>query len=51
MSEHTEYTDMTNDELLKLHEEIVEEWDKTNEVFSISDFEEIIRELTLRENI
>ncbi len=42
--------DMTNEELQKVVDEAYEEWDKSNTIFSISDFEECVRELTLREN-
>lgn len=44
-----DYTKLTNEELLNEYNEIVEEWDNSNTVFSLTDFEEIIRELVKRE--
>lgn len=40
---------MTNEQLIESENKIFNKWDKTGEVFSLSDFSEIIRELTLRE--
>ena len=42
--------DKTNEELQEILDEAYEQWDKDNTVFSLSDFEEAVRELTLREN-
>lgn len=40
----------TTEELNKIVEDTYDEWDKRGTIFSLSDFEEAIRELTLREN-
>ena len=39
----------TNEELQSFLDSIIDYWDKTNEVFSLSDLLEIERELTIRE--
>lgn len=39
----------TNKQLQKIVDEAYKEWDESNAVFSLSDFEEAVRELTLRE--
>lgn len=41
--------DKTDEELMEIVEEAYKEWDRSNTVFSLSDFEEAVRELTLRE--
>ncbi len=41
--------EITTEKLLKEYNLIIDEWHKTNEVHSISDFEEIVIELTKRE--
>lgn len=43
--------DKTTKQLLKIVEEAYKEWDKSNTVFSLSDFEEAVRELTIREEL
>ena len=43
------YTKMTDKELDNELIEIVDEWDKTNQVFSLSDLMEIIQEQARRE--
>ena len=48
-SEMEQYDKITTDELIKLENEIFEEWDKHNTVFSLGEYSEIIRELTIRE--
>lgn len=40
---------LSNEELQEIIDESYEQWDKTNTVFSLSDFEEAIIELTKRE--
>jgi hypothetical protein len=44
-----DYSDMTDEELLEVYDEIMEQYEDTGVVESLSDFEEIVRELTLRE--
>ena len=39
----------TTKKLLQMEQDIQAHWDKTNEVYSLSDYAEVIRELTLRE--
>ena len=48
-SDMEQYNKLTTDELIKLENEIFNEWDKHNTVFSLGEYSEIIRELTLRE--
>ena len=48
-SDMEQYHKLTTDELIKLENEIFDEWDKYNTIFSLSEYSEIIRELTLRE--
>ena len=43
------YRKMTNKELDNELIEIVDEWDKTNQVFSLSDLMEIVQEQSRRE--
>ena len=43
------YTKMTDKELDNELIEIVDEWDKTNQVFSLSDLMEIVQEQSRRE--
>lgn len=43
------YTKMTDKELDNELIEIVDEWDKTNQVFSLSDLMEIVQEQARRE--
>ena len=40
-----DYTKMTNEELQEEYDTIVEEWDRSNTIHSLQDFEEIVREL------
>lgn len=42
-------TDKTTEELLEIVEEAYREWDRSHTVFSLTDFEEAVVELTLRE--
>ena len=44
-----EYNKLSTDELVEMENEIFDEWDKHNTVFSLGEYSEIIRELTLRE--
>ena len=39
----------TKEELQKFLDEILDKWDKTNEIYSMTDLLEINRELTLRD--
>ena len=48
--EYDNYSEMSTDKLMKLEQEMSDEYYKTGELFSLSDYAEIIRELTLREN-
>ena len=41
---------LTDKELQQVVDETYKQWDKDNTVFSLSDFEEAVRELTIREN-
>ena len=43
------YTNMTDSEIDNELVEIVDEWDKTNQVFSITDLMELVREQARRE--
>ena len=43
------YTNMTDSEIDNELVEIVDEWDKTNQVFSITDLMELVREQVRRE--
>jgi hypothetical protein len=45
-----EIQDMSTKRLQKEYDKIVEHWDRTGEVFSLSDFEDIILELESRCN-
>ena len=47
--EYDNYSEMSTDQLIKLEQEMSDEYYKTGELFSLSDYAEIIRELTLRE--
>ena len=47
--EYDNYSEMSTDKLMKLEQEMSDEYYKTGELFSLSDYAEIIRELTLRE--
>ena len=47
--EDDNYSEMSTDQLIKLEQEMSDEYYKTGELFSLSDYAEIIRELTLRE--
>jgi len=47
--EYDDYSEMNTDKLLKLEQEMSDEYYKTGELFSLTDYAEIIRELTLRE--
>ena len=40
---------LTIEELIKMEQEIFDEWDKSGNVHSLGDYSEIIRELTKRE--
>lgn len=42
--------DKTTEELQATLDEAYEEFDKSGTIFSLTDFEEAVRELTLREN-
>jgi len=44
-----EIKEYTNDELQNELDNIIDEWDRSNTVFSLTDLMEIVRELTLRE--
>tara|TARA_Y100000296_G_C4949322_1_gene145442 strand:- start:173 stop:325 length:153 start_codon:yes stop_codon:yes gene_type:complete len=44
-----DYSKMSNDELCKLEEEMSDEYYETGHLFSLTDYAEIIRELTIRE--
>ncbi len=44
-----DYTNMTDSEIDNELMEIVDEWDKTNQVFSITDLMELVREQVRRE--
>ncbi len=44
-----DYTKMTDSEIDNELVEIVDEWDKTNQVFSITDLMELVREQVRRE--
>ena len=44
-----DYTNMTDSEIDNELVEIVDEWDKTNQVFSITDLMELVREQVRRE--
>lgn len=44
-----DYTNMTDSEIDNELVEIVDEWDKTNQVFSITDLMELVREQARRE--
>ena len=44
-----DYTNMTDSEIDNDLVEIVDEWDKTNQVFSITDLMELVREQVRRE--
>jgi hypothetical protein len=43
-----ELKDLSNEELQASYEEVIEQWDNENTIFSLTDFEEIIRELVRR---
>lgn len=43
------FEELTYEELLKIINDIYEEWDKSHTVASLSDFEEAVREATIRE--
>lgn len=45
-----DYSKLTNDELFNKYNENIEQWEKENTIFSLTDLTEIIREMTLREN-
>ena len=47
--EYDNYSEMSTDKLMKLEQEMSDEYYKTGELFSLTDYAEIIRELTLRE--
>ena len=47
--EYDNYSEMSTDQLIKLEQEMSDEYYKTGELFSLTDYAEIIRELTLRE--
>ena len=47
--EYDNYSEMSTDQLIKLEQEMSDEYYKTGELFSLSDYAEIIRGLTLRE--
>ena len=47
--EYDDYSEMPTEELLKLEQEYDDEYYKTGQVFSLSDYSQIIRELTIRE--
>ena len=47
--EYDNYSEMTTDQLIKLEQEMSANYYKTRELFSLTDYAEIIRELTLRE--
>ena len=47
--EYDNYSEMSTDKLIKLEQEMSDEYYKTGELFSLTDYAEIIRELTLRE--
>ena len=44
-----EIEEYTNEELQNELDDIIDEWDRSNTVFSLTDLMEIVRELTLRE--
>jgi len=44
-----DYTNMTDSEIDNELMEIVDEWDKTNQVFSITDLMELVKEQVRRE--
>ena len=48
--EYDAYSEMNTDKLLKLEQEMSDEYYKTGELFSLTDYAEIIRELALRED-
>ena len=48
--EYDDYSEMSTDELLKIEQKMSDEYYNNNYSFSLSDYTEIIRELTLREN-
>ena len=47
--EYDDYSKMDIDQLIKLEQEMSDEYYETGELFSLTDYAEIIRELTLRE--
>ncbi len=47
--EYDDFSEMPTEELIKLEQEYDDEYYKTGEVFSLSDYSQIIRELTIRE--
>tara|TARA_R100000808_G_C2134679_1_gene143188 strand:+ start:725 stop:922 length:198 start_codon:yes stop_codon:yes gene_type:complete len=48
--EYDDYSEMSTDELLKIEQKMSDEYYNNNYSFSLSDYAEIIRELTIREN-
>ena len=48
--EYDDYSEMDTDTLIKLEQKMSDEYYKARQTFSLSDYAEIIRELTLREN-
>ena len=44
------YTKLSNEELSNEYNEIVEQWEKDNTIFSLTDLTDIVREMTIREN-
>ena len=49
--EYDNYSEMSTDKLMKLEQEMSDEYYKTGELFSLTDYAEIIRELTIREEL
>jgi len=48
--EYDDYSEMDTDALIKLEQKMSDEYYKAGQTFSLSDYSQIIRELTLREN-